>query len=670
MKGRIMKTKFLLLMTLLLMGSIGIAESEIDFEDQENETESTELDQEEAESPSDDLFTHILERDKLITPLFTNEHGTPRRAKAAYGGNLAFIRCQKEAPKKWELVKINENMWDASWAAWEKRSLESLRDSYLPKDGYQADNVYKLDQIQSELIQSAHRHRMILKDCTALKSMMNYVDYSNPEHTANEQEIVKKSADGKVICRTSGAETQDFPRCVEMMQAYNAAIVADMGMKAYQEIDFMDDQMDNQLKMMKDPNNPTNSLKMQRDNVKQMAKSSYQRGALNAGKLTVLSSMLGAMPTKAQLVKECERSEKVKNVHLQMDAHFNKVLDKYVRPFFNEASEASEHLASSQQTYQDLTSSKPGQAKKGNETEDEDEAEGTTCQQMAYEGGVNLIANQPARDAAKQIIINSGITMASDLAKGAILNHQAKKIQRAINGIKDFEPVDNGYDQWDQLASLCQVNPGHPDCAALQGTGERGFHNNNINLGGMGNSSMSGQKNDEFDSDSSKGEARDGIDRTGLGVGFGVASGVADKSNAFTSRPGAASVKTGALGGIKPGGGGGGGGGGASAPSGGGAKGQKGRGSGAYRGGKKYSYGGGKGSMKYGSSSRRSKRVKSRAGNPFSGLLGTGKKRAKTLHFRGPASIGSKGVNLFSLIEKRYNAVEKRGELLHYKPIK
>lgn len=589
--------------------------------------------------------------------------------------------------------------------------------------------------------------------CEGLRLSADIVDYSDVD-PSSDPDAKKKTLDGKISCQKAGPETQDYPACATLVNAYNAAKVGEVAVGEVQKISYMDSQMDAQTDMMKDPNSPTGALKAQEKMVKKQADMANQRAAFHTAKLGALLAAYSAMPTKSKLYEQC-RAASDDRYELLIDryrefayrvlkytqatfgafvtAEYSSVATGQVNPFVmdrqllaanNPANQtasggarikpnvtfivtvpdnlkplissnlnpppavqettdpdtnepntdlagstgvADANLPQGQQDNNDLQAWLNGPNSKGNfdSTQLAKTYEDEACTQGIYKGA-NLIMNSKARDAAKHAMIQAGIDVAGNLAKGHILNKQAKRIADAAKGIKEFDPgALPQFQTEDALVSACEANPGGEECLELERRRGIEYAGQNFNFNGTSRATTAGRSLTDDDSDgTASNDGNDSTNRANTIGKMGRSINGVKKGGGLAGRAPAASVKT-----APPnfgGGGGGGGGGSASAPGTGRSGGGGAVGNNARRSVASVKFGGG-GGVNFAGGRGGGARKKAKVANPFAKMFGK-KKGGKSgvTSFRNPASIGKQRNSIFGMISSQYQKVNKKKLLLEY----
>jgi hypothetical protein len=322
-------------------------------------------------------------------------------------------------------------------------------------------------------------------------------------------------------------------------------------------------------------------------------------------------------------------------------------------------------LANAQFSSTDATQSSANDYQTGDGDNNAPSAKNNVCANAVYDG-TNIVMNSEAREQAKQAMVQAGVDMAANVAKGQILDNQADRIAGVADDLENFDPGELPmFQEEDAQVTACQADPTSAECLELENTRGVGYAGTSFNFGGANRATTGGEIADSTDSGSGSSATGDSTNRSGVKskMGRGIAS--VNKGGGLESIAGAAGVKS--IGNPAAGGGGGAGAGGAAPPSGGGVRGGgQGGARSAFKGGKKVRYRGGAGGLAF-SGGNKGRRAKKKSKNPLAGLLGK-KKGAKggTLNFRNPASIGAKGGSLFQMISNRYSAVSKKNQLLEY----
>jgi hypothetical protein len=578
----------------------------------------------------------------------------------------------------------------------------------------------KIKRLVNNIIKESYDLRDEYKKCASVASMTKFTDYSDEDQTTPDQEV--KSMDGKINCKTAGAETQDFGECKAGVTAYNAAVIGAKGMDIYDQVDMADFQMDQQLEMQKNAaagagGDFTLALKQQKASMEKGVEALQRRAVFSGVKMGVFTGVMLNMPTQKDLIKQCKKESECTSTiadsyHAQLmakvffllkDFHNSSngmtltkpagstVQGDFPKIRLGELAEVStsgvtakkmlaiETTALKVDTYSEFkgTTSRTSKitkiplkefnASQGDQYRQDEEM--VCSNAMQADPGVALLQNEGAREAMKQELFNAGAELVTQLLQMNILKKQIQKLEDAINGIQNLEPIPLTFTGEDLLATLCSPDafPQHPDCINLDPNRTFGFPDQSFNINPPDPAGTNG------------GNLADNLDSN---VDNAIAGG-SDPTRRVrsNSRPIAGAAKggngglrvSGGSGGTKGGGGLGGsgsaGGASASAPGGGGGgggAGAPGRGS-SKRG--SIAYGGSSAGSLGGRGGARSLRKKKKSKNPFANFK---KKNGKggVLNFRNPAGIGSKSSDIFKMISNGYSRAVKRDQLLRYTEVK
>jgi len=558
-----------------------------------------------------------------------------------------------------------------------------------------------LAKVFQDAVNAAHQRYAVLNGCIGLLMVTDDSDnYSDEElKRVTDGKMTKKSMDGKITCQAAGPETQDWGPCKTLVNTYNAAAVGQVVAQEAQKLDYMDKELETQTDLMADGGkDPTKALKSQESMVRKQAQIANQRAAFHGAKLAALLAAKEAMPTKDGEYGSCQASTGIQTSVGLLRAQYNHFVGAF-KDFAGRvvgagnvnfgyevaavtSSESSEKVSvklnnSLKEASDEIGEGLPGSQVAGQIGSDSTwakEIEGgdskfshpvAVCDSAIYDK-TNVIMNSEAIEQANQALVQAGVDMAANIAKGQILDNQADRIADAADGIKNFDPGEMPmFQEEDAQVTACQADPMSEACLELENTRGVGYAGSSFNFGGANRATTPGSVADDGDSSGDSASSSDGTDRSGIASKMGRSIAAVNKGGGLESKVGRAGVKK--KGNPDGAGGGGGGSGGAAPPSGGGVKGGGGAGGArsAYKG-KKVRYRGGAGGLSFsGGNSKR--RAKKKSANPFASLLGKkGKKKGGTLNFRNPASIGKKGGSLFQMISKRYSVVTSKKQLLEY----
>lgn len=577
--------------------------------------------------------------------------------------------CEGELPsgQMWEQSQAHDagNYKDSM-----NEFLASAKEEFVEKHGTDGISLQDLQAWYKKYNDQIQDRGKAYTYCTALMgSLQGNVNYSEKNSGGNGGEYIVASATKPDLkCVTYMYETADFSACRAALNAFDAAFIAEQGMGVYQQFDFqsknMDRQMDLQKKQMKGGTiDTTDALGVQKSATEDQADVAKQRAAFDAAKLGTLTMMLTQIPDMEKIVGSCKANasqsiDSVKGEWIKISAEFHRWTQSMV-------SNTGAQLAG-------LAGATPSQYQPDETTVD------TACTAFYNKRGsssvsVQILRNQEIKGKIKAEMVKAGVSMASHIAKAALLEKQADEIQDVMNSIKKFEPPPFPENQMTEMQVLeCQANPSAPGCGTLNGPNARGFEGNGISLGSSQFATSDGEAIDLNDPNAqNNNSANSKTDRADRARRLGSAAGDAAAESGILNPVAAADVKKG---GGNPGGGAGGGPGAAGAGAAGGAGGGKPGQGGAsgYSGGSvsKVNYkGAGGGSLNYSGGFGAARKPAAKADNPFANLLGKGGSKSGVLDgFRGPASgIGNKDDGLFQMISNRYSRISSdKDRLMQY----
>lgn len=586
-----------------------------------------------------------------------------------YSNFHQLCEAEMEEGQLWQNINTNNyaDVWKKSMDEFLFRAHKELKDI---KDNATID---KLTSWYQKYDQQVTQRTEVYLNCAALRATMtgmgvDYNDNTVSNGTGNGGRMTVASVTKPDLkCQTLMFDTVDFKECRAAINAFDALFVAEQGMGVYQQFNFMNNnqerQMDLQKKQMQGQTiDTTDALGAQRDAVQDQAQAARQRAVLDGAKLGTLAMMLNKIPDQNKVKASCASNLGNANI---LDEWKTRVqaFGTWIGQLQVTMSGTSNSLASKVNATRDyanavtVTSSQNGQ---GGTVE-------TACNSFFSRSAnyqVPLLLNQSLKEKIKGEMVKAGVSMASYLAKAALLDKQADQIEDVMNSIKKFEPPPFPEQQMTEMQVLeCQANPQAEGCGTLNGARENAFYNGGINLGGSQFATSDGEAIDLNDPNASTNDSAisktDRTDRSRL-AGSAIADAPGEKG--ILNPVAAAEVKKG---GGNPGASGGGGAGAGAGGGGGGAAGGKGAAGGqAYSGGgglSKIKYGrGGNGSLSYSSGlGGGARKPAAKADNPFANLLGKpGNKTGVLDGFRGPASgIGNKDDGLFQMISNRYSRI-------------
>lgn len=476
----------------------------------------------------------------------------------------------------------------------------------------------KLDKAPECNQKCADRLKEIEK-CAAAFAIMSYrgLDYISEYADLNN---VKQSFDGKIRCNADGYQTQDFPTCVDMVNAYDASFLTEGVIVQGQQMQFQHEMIQSQSKNMGAPGAAvTGALNVQKDSLATQAEQARVQAGLQATKMGLFIKYYNDMPNITTLREHCKSNFKLR------------ANDEYKYTAHSDTAALCDSLIT-----------------------------GDSSQ-------FTFLKNVKAMDAAKLIAMKAGVDASLLTYKGSLLDSQADKVQGAINAVEGFSPVDFSSAQTDLMLEKCQANPSDPACLNTANSSQ-GFTGLSVNFGGGGNTSVT--QATPTQSDAALTAAGGVIDDPGSTIEGASLGASADKgpsgivggivSGAASQAPGQAQGGGGlALGGAAPPGGSSGGGGDGTAPQG-----------ATAATGSKVAYEEGRLSASGGAGLAAKSAAKGSGENPFASLLGkNGEKiQGKELNFRGPASdeYGAEGKNIFQRISDGYVRARSSNKLLIY----
>jgi hypothetical protein len=653
------------------------------------------------------------------------EANGPLRSEGIMSGTDPYKRCQRlmTSSKKWsESIGNPQNdsqssIFTKSWEVLFEEHKEKIVAKANENKGKDIDhnvkaNLAKVFQAAVDAASTQYKH---LNACVGLLMVTDDADnYSDEElKGVKDGKMTKKSMDGKIECKAAGPETQDWSACKTLLTTYNAAAIGQVVTQEAQKLDYMDKELDTQTDLMADGGkDPTKALKSQETMVRKQAQIANQRAAFHGAKLAALMAAKEAMPTKDQVYGECTGSNNIltsvgllrKQYHHYVGAlktyagllvgtsavEFKIPYSNTTDPGTNSTDKLKVNLQGSfSEAFPNgnvnIASLPDSDAAVGpvGDTWAYDSANGSNTQGQKFSDknsvcdaaiydGTNVIMNSKAIEQANMAMIQAGVDMAANVAKGQILDNQADRIADAADGIKQFDPGEMPmFQEEDAKVTACQADPTSAECLQLENTRGVGYAGSSFNFNGASRATTPGQISDDGDGsgDSSASSSNTNRGDVKSKMGRGIAS--INKGGGLDGIAGKAGVKKGGNP-AEAGGGGGGGGGGAAPPSGGGVRGGGGAGGArsAYSA-SKVRYRGGAGGLSFSGSGRGSSSAKKKSDNPFASLLGKKGGKGGTMDgFRNPASIGAQNGSLFQMISKRYSVVAEKKQLLEYEDVK
>lgn len=433
-------------------------------------------------------------------------------------------------------------------------------------------------------------------------------DWRSPEHVKPSE---VKGGNPEIKCTSQGIETLDYEGCVKFVQNGDIMDAAQGAIQQGQDLYYQDKAMTAQMEVANSKETATAGLKALETGVKGQEDIMTQRAALNTGKFAALVTYYSEIPSIDDVKDKCKNYSPVQGL-----------------PAGGCDSAIQQH---------------PGFA---------------------------FLMNTQAKEKMKAKLAKVGIDVASNVMMAALMAKRGKDIKNAIAKVDEFKPIDPLAPPADDLQSTyCQQNPGDAKC--LTGGLDRTFDamsDNVINFGEGGTGTSYNNTNPFTDPTAGTKDSASSGNKKGLASVGGVISS-AQQNGGLESKAAAATVTKGAA--PSAGGGGGGSGGGVGGGGGGGVPGaQPQGGTSAAIQGKTPSYGGGSGtlSMMGGFGINKKNGAPKDDSNPFGKLFNKDGNKSAVVNFqdRSPASVGSKGDNIFNMISKRYTTVSSDKRLLEY----
>ena len=297
-------------------------------------------------------------------------------------------------------------------------------------------------------IQELLHFRQEIDQCEAMLGLTKWSDFSSVEDGVEEN---KKSAsfDGRIRCRSSGNNTQDYPKCKSAINFYNTSAVAGNALQQVQNTRHQGKMLEGQQKVLSQGSiNHTGALEYQKEGIKSMQGVANQRAVFDGIKLAKFLEIVKGMPTTKSLLHSC--TERLEN---NVQQNSNKLFVESVKFYKN-------HIKTFFEQDSGLFS---------NNTPAIDFSAQTICMN-AIKNEFSLIRNQKARDVAKQMAMQSGIEMGTNLANAHLLGKQANQLDNIIKKIDEYNPRDALGTSTEALKiKECQLNPLAPHCRQAGG---------------------------------------------------------------------------------------------------------------------------------------------------------------------------------------------------------
>ncbi|WP_417334766.1 murein L,D-transpeptidase catalytic domain-containing protein [Halobacteriovorax marinus] len=294
---------------------------------------------------SDEDFQSMRAQDN---PQFSN---ISTQSIAAQGGEIQdgsqlYQKCQQLSNKPWAQQVKESNGSGAEQAS------DSFRASYLDLqediEGRAGDNI-----TNDVAVDMAKERAQEIQDCTATsflnsrtadlmpggdgaKSLLGKILSAPGNFLANLLNLFKAdpgssktiaSNDGAIECEYNGAEAQDFPDCVKMVDEYNQMEVAEIVQKEQQEETYDQLSKDRIEQVKNDVNIQDAAQQSFKDAQTTLQTMSSDRAALLDAKMERLSELRDALPTKESLLSECQ--QKMSRVKSKSSEDFQSFTDQF-----------------------------------------------------------------------------------------------------------------------------------------------------------------------------------------------------------------------------------------------------------------------------------------------------------------------------------------------------
>jgi|GEM_PF-6163295 len=653
------------------------------------------------------LSTSTLANDSFkVNVLLDYPPGIVKSAEYSSSASNLFKRCQSMLPedKKWSDVITTKSstpkadIWTNAWNEFAHKQQNELYD-------IKGEDPKKLLNFYTKFNADLAKLQRDIASCEAMRSLTKGSDYTDPESTISGKSSLKQSVDGKIKCGSAGPETQDYKACLKALNVYNGALVGTAVFTQVQTVKYQGDSFESAAGL--NPNDPTASLKAQKNDIESRAQLTNQRAGLDMAKAAGLWTFMEKIPDHSDLKSRCNADATGGNPKISYDHIRNKTLE-IINNFYNidfpsknQSSLAPQNPAKiitltlnkydGNQEELPLYNAKstPGQLeseiaeKVRLKYKRAKELMGTKLSITKYcDMALNtpeLLLNGPARQGLKAAMIAAGIDGVKHKVTADQLNKQANQVGKVIDDVNNFDPSQlPEFQGQDFQGSECALNPSADGCDEFIQERSFGFQDSSpIQIHGMENAS-SFKRGDRDTNTTGDNDSEDSTGPSGAPKTVGSFDRRVAKNSGFEGRmPGKADVSS-----DGPSAGGGGGGGGGSAGGGGsppasqvqqpqGEQGPRmnnaGNSRAAYSGGggslRRSGGGGAMGSRDSGNDDK---------GNPFDKLFGDkDPTQSETLNFRetasGEAQINTPDTSIFEIISDRYVNVQKQDRLLEYK---
>lgn len=539
------------------------------------------------------------------------------------------------------------------------REAHSRMKNYYNAQNNQSAEAQCLDRVQKAFDTFVQRFRNVTL-CMSLFHMLPSQNFEDDDMTTRNS-VTTKSGDGKIQCRSQGVLTKDYQQCKKVINTYNAALIANVGLQGYQALE-QDHSMNKATqRIMEDESaSTTGALQVQEEQLRKTADHTFQRALFHGAKGATLYTLARQIPDHEDVYNVC--------MHSGLESDLSSAQD-YFHNLLNTVEYQEGHPNPNPQIKQQLRALKEKRREQIAKMAEQEEA----CRYTVYQRhGLNfLVMNSQAREGVMALTMEQAVQAGLNLAHQDMLKRQADQVRGAINRIEDFNPTPPPVAYDELMLTACEHDPTLPECLPTSGGRQNVMRDGDqFTFGGFGGGTSGARTNNDMDPDFEydAGPGRNFDRNQDPLVGSSIAG--QGGSGGLGNTPGAGSAEYGEGGGS--GGGGGAGVGGASAPAGGGAAGHDAEGrqnaGRAVAAGNEPTFDGGSGFRLGGGAglSRVRRNNNESSDNPFSNLFGEDRRSGEVLNYRNPAELGGKNGSIFQMISTRYQNVSQQDRLIEY----
>jgi len=431
-------------------------------------------------------------------------------ARASYPGTAGFMACQQENSKNWKQVankqqsnevlessfkpgyrdfaqikeeEINRHVDDINAKAneWNEQRQTFLDNLLQCKDvasaicievgknitelasssEYLTNKMQELLTILGEYFNENDRQITRLRTCAGLAAMTHYVDYDQ-DNLGGDQ--TARTFDGKITCYADGVETQDYKACSRAVTAYNAAAIGQKGLETVQGVlvqaNMMDKQMDLMSKTATSAADITkNTFEAQKAGIEEQEKVAQQRVVFHGAKLAAMIAIHQMFPTTKEMINSCSTS----GIRGEIGVKLRNAVRDSINTYISNVEAKVKDEANWKRTKEQMSTQDKKMEKMFADSTATD-----VCRFVFDSGQFSLLRNQPVRDTLQEIMLTSGVDMATEGLTASVLNKQVDRLDDAIASIDGFQPEDlPGLQPEAVLRRYCEQYPNDPKCSGF-----------------------------------------------------------------------------------------------------------------------------------------------------------------------------------------------------------